>query len=255
MRKLIVMKNLTILFVLMLSSSIYSQDAKFLIFVNADSAIIKIDNKVVGFARTDTSFIVPVSPGKHQVSASWGRENLKSQKIKINAGESLELEFEFAEAKKTIPNDSWKDPVIIETEKLIESINFQEGSKEDSVFSITEEPTTSQDDSTDSPVFLVTEEPATFQGGDLGKFNIWVSQNVRYPQEAVVKGIKGKVYLQFIVNEKGKVERTKLLRGVHSSLDQEAIRVVMSSPLWIPARQAGKTVKQLFTLPIVFMMN
>lgn len=252
MRKLIVMKNLTILFVLMFSSSIYSQDAKFLIFVNADSAKIKIDNKEVGFARADTSFIASVTPGKHQVSASWGQENLKSQKIKINAGESLELEFEFADVKKTIPNDSWKDPAIMEAEKLI---NFQEGSKEDSVFSITEEPTTSQDDSTDSPVFLVTEEPATFQGGDLGKFNIWVSQNVRYPQEAVVKGITGKVYIEYIVNEKGKVVKAKILRGVHSSLDQEAIRVVMSSPLWNPARQAGKTVKQMFTLPIVFRMK
>lgn len=107
----------------------------------------------------------------------------------------------------------------------------------------------------EEPAFLVVEEPATFQGGDLGNFNVWVSQNIKYPQLAVENGISGKVYVQFAVNAKGQVVDAKVLRGVDPSLDQEAIRVVQSSPKWTPPKQGGRPVKQLFTLPVVFRLQ
>lgn len=103
--------------------------------------------------------------------------------------------------------------------------------------------------------FLVVEEPATFQGGDLSQFNVWVLQNIKYPQLAVENGISGKVFVQFAVNAKGQVVDTKVLRGVDPSLDQEAIRVVQSSPKWTPPKQGGRPVKQLFTLPVVFKLQ
>jgi periplasmic protein TonB len=107
----------------------------------------------------------------------------------------------------------------------------------------------------EEPVFLVVEEPATFQGGDLGNFNAWVGQNIKYPQLAVENGISGKVFVQFAVNAKGQVVDAKVLRGVDPSLDQEAIRVVMSSPKWTPPKQGGRPVKQQFTLPVVFRLS
>jgi protein TonB len=103
--------------------------------------------------------------------------------------------------------------------------------------------------------FLVVEEPATFQGGDLSNFNAWVLQNIKYPQLAVENGISGKVYVQFTVNQKGMVTDAKVLRGVDNSLDQEAIRVIQSSPKWTPPKQGGRPVKQLFTLPVVFKLQ
>lgn len=107
----------------------------------------------------------------------------------------------------------------------------------------------------DEPAFLVVEEPATFQGGDLTNFNAWVGQNIKYPQLAVENGISGKVYVQFAVNNKGQVVDAKVLRGVDPSLDQEAVRVVLSSPKWTPPKQGGRPVKQLFTLPVVFRLQ
>jgi periplasmic protein TonB len=107
----------------------------------------------------------------------------------------------------------------------------------------------------EEPAFLVVEEPATFQGGDLSNFNAWVLTNIKYPQLAVENGISGKVYIQFAVNAKGKVVDTKVLRGVDPSLDQEAVRVVNSSPSWTPPKQGGRPVKQLFTLPVVFKLQ
>ena len=107
----------------------------------------------------------------------------------------------------------------------------------------------------DEPAFLVVEEPATFQGGDLNNFNAWVGQNIKYPQLAVENGISGKVYVQFAVNNKGQVVDANVLRGIDPSLDQEAIRVVQSSPRWTPPKQGGRPVKQLFTLPVVFRLQ
>jgi protein TonB len=103
--------------------------------------------------------------------------------------------------------------------------------------------------------FLAVEEPATFRGGDLNKFSLWVSANISYPQIAVENSISGKVYIQFVVNEKGFVENVEVLRSAHLALDAEAVRIVSKSPQWAPPRQGGKRVRQLFTFPVTFTLN
>jgi TonB family protein len=103
--------------------------------------------------------------------------------------------------------------------------------------------------------FIAVEMPATFRGGDLSEFNVWVVQNIRYPAEAVEKSIYGRVYVQFVVNEKGRVADVKVLREVHPALDAEALRVIKASPLWTPPRQGGRVVRQLFTLPVEFKLQ
>ncbi len=104
-------------------------------------------------------------------------------------------------------------------------------------------------------VFLIVEEQATFQGGDVGAFREWVIKNIKYPAVAQENGIKGKVYVQYAVNSKGEVCDVKVVRGVDPSLDKEAVRVIMSSPLWEPAKQRGTRVKQQFTIPINFQLQ
>ncbi|MDE5708824.1 MAG: M48 family metalloprotease [Alistipes sp.] len=47
--------------------------------------------------------------------------------------------------------------------------------------------------------FLVAETMPKFQGGDLSSFRMWVMQRVRYPQEAMNRGIEGRVVLSFII--------------------------------------------------------
>jgi TonB family protein len=104
-------------------------------------------------------------------------------------------------------------------------------------------------------VFLVVEEQATFNNGGLSAFNKWLSENIKYPQEAYEQGISGKVYVQFVVNEIGTVEKVKVLRGEHPVLNEEAIRVIMESPTWRPAKHGGRLVKQMFTMPINFNLT
>jgi periplasmic protein TonB len=107
----------------------------------------------------------------------------------------------------------------------------------------------------EEPVFIVVEEQASFQGGDVNSFREWVTKNLKYPPIAAENGISGKVYIQYAVNSKGDVVDVKVVRGVDPSLDKEAVRVIMSSPKWEPAKQRGVKVKQQFTIPIAFILQ
>ncbi|MBN2275224.1 MAG: TonB family protein [Bacteroidales bacterium] len=104
-------------------------------------------------------------------------------------------------------------------------------------------------------VFIIVEDMPTFQGGDQNAFRTWIQQNLRYPEIAQENGISGKVYVQFAVNSRGEVVDVKVVRGVDPALDKEAVRVVSSSPKWVPGKQRGKPVKVQFTFPIVFVLQ
>jgi protein TonB len=99
------------------------------------------------------------------------------------------------------------------------------------------------------------EENATFEGGDLNNFSAWVKERIMYPAMASEAGITGKVFVQFSVNREGKVVDVKVVRSVHPSLDNEAVRVIQSSPRWTPAKQSGTAVKQNFVIPIAFQLQ
>jgi len=107
----------------------------------------------------------------------------------------------------------------------------------------------------DEPALVFVEEQAAFQEGDTNDFREWVQKNLTYPPEAVKAGIFGRVTVQFTVNSAGKIGDIKIIRGVSPMLDKEAIRVLETSPDWIPAKAGGKNVKQQFVIPVVFALE
>lgn len=107
----------------------------------------------------------------------------------------------------------------------------------------------------DNIAVLFVEEPATFDGGNLNTFHKWVSEHIKYPEEAINIGLEGKVTLQFVVGKKGNVEDVIILRGADVLLDKEATRVLLSSPAWKPGRQGGRDVRQQFSLPLTFKLQ
>jgi len=106
----------------------------------------------------------------------------------------------------------------------------------------------------EAEVFFIVENMPEFPGGDL-ELRKHIAQSVQYPEIAKENGIQGRVFVQFVVNQKGKVEQVKVVRGVDPSLDKEAIRVIESLPDWKPGSQRGKPVKVSFTVPINFQLN
>jgi TonB family protein len=103
-------------------------------------------------------------------------------------------------------------------------------------------------------VYFEVEVMPEFQGG-ISALQDYLIKNIQYPEQAKKDSITGKVYVQFIVDEIGKVGGTKVLKSVNPLLDAEAIRVISSMPAWIPGKNNGKTIKVAYTIPIMFALK
>lgn len=103
--------------------------------------------------------------------------------------------------------------------------------------------------------FQLVEEKPSFNGGDANEFSKWVNSKLQYPEIAKENGVQGRVTLQFTVNPDGSVSNVKVLRGVDSSLDKEAMRVVSMSPKWKPGKQRDRAVKVTYTFPVIFQLR
>lgn len=91
---------------------------------------------------------------------------------------------------------------------------------------------------------------------DISQFmNLWVYQYIKYPQYALEKGIQGTVQVTFIVEKDGKVTNATVTRGVHESLDSEALKVVSASPKWRAGRVNGEKVRTYVSIPIEFKLE
>ena len=104
-------------------------------------------------------------------------------------------------------------------------------------------------------IFVVVEDMPTFKGGDVNKFRDWVQKRVKYPQIAAENGIQGKVYIMFVVEPDGSVSNVSIMRGVDPALDEEAIKVVESSPKWSPGKQRGAPVRVRFSITVNFQLQ
>lgn len=144
-----------------------------------------------------------------------------------------------------------EDDVAIENEILFED---DETDFDDEIqmydFEVTEEQEEEEEE-----IFVVVEDMPTFRGGDVNKFRNWVQQRVKYPQIAAENGIQGKVFLMFVVEPDGSVSNVTIMRGVDPALDNEAIRVVESSPKWAPGKQRGAPVRVRFSITVNFQLQ
>ena len=95
----------------------------------------------------------------------------------------------------------------------------------------------------------------TFRGhSDLSLFSEWVNRNLKYPKDAKDAHVEGAVKLQFTVGTNGGVQEVQILKGVYPSLDNEALRVIRSSPKWKPGIKDGKPVRVTYTYTINFIL-
>jgi protein TonB len=85
----------------------------------------------------------------------------------------------------------------------------------------------------------------------LAKF---LQSNLIYPYDARENRISGKVWVNFIVDEQGKIIDAKILKGVGFGCDEEALRVIKLMPRWKPGSLKGRPVKVSFNQPIIFTM-
>ena len=93
-----------------------------------------------------------------------------------------------------------------------------------------------------------------FPGGESGMMK-FLTENVKYPKEALDKGITGRVLVEFVVERDGSINDVKIMKSVDPILDNEAIRIVKAMPKWEPGTMNGKAVRVKHTLPVTFRLN
>ena len=104
--------------------------------------------------------------------------------------------------------------------------------------------------------YQMVEDKPTFRGGDMNEFSRWVNENLKYPDEAKKNGIQGRVMLQFTITKEGKLTDLSVLKGADPILDEEALRVVGSSPdEWTPGKVEGEAINVVYAFPVIFQLN
>ncbi len=103
--------------------------------------------------------------------------------------------------------------------------------------------------------FTIVEQYPKFQGGDYSTFLKFVFEHLKYPPQARRMGIEGKVFVQFVVDDKGKVKDVEVVKGIGAGCDEEVLRVVKSSPDWEPGKQRGVPVNVRMIVPVKFSLN
>lgn len=98
-------------------------------------------------------------------------------------------------------------------------------------------------------IYSFVESTPEYPGG-YEKMMIFLAENLQYPSEIKEAGISGKVIVQFVVTEKGKLEDIKITKDPCEGCGEEVIRVIKMMPDWKPGYQNGKPVNVRFNLPI-----
>lgn len=92
-----------------------------------------------------------------------------------------------------------------------------------------------------------------FKGGRKALIN-YLSTNISYPVYAKEAKIEGTVFVGFVVEKDGSITEAQIMKSVHDALDEEALRVIIQMPKWIPGIQNGETVRVKFTVPVKFKL-
>lgn len=115
---------------------------------------------------------------------------------------------------------------------------------------VSENGATSQEEKIHTAVETLPEYP-----GGMTAMMDFMGKNVKYPEEAQKEKIEGRVVVKFVVEADGRIGDATVVKGVHPSLDKEAVRVVKSMPKWIPGKVDGKPVACYFNIPVSFKLD
>ena len=102
-------------------------------------------------------------------------------------------------------------------------------------------------------IYKSAEQMPQFPGGEAALMK-YIKSHIQYPAEALKNRTEGRVIVQFVVDNTGKIGEVKVVRSVDKDLDKEAVRVCRSMPKFTPGRMNGKAVSVWYTLPVTFTL-
>lgn len=81
-----------------------------------------------------------------------------------------------------------------------------------------------------------------------------LNECIKYPEIARKAGVEGRVFVQFVVDEQGRVTDPVVTRGIGAGADEEALRCVRMVK-FKPGKQRGKPVRVKMSLPVTFKLK
>jgi len=102
-------------------------------------------------------------------------------------------------------------------------------------------------------IFTAVEKSPGFPGGDAA-FGKYLGKAIRYPAIARENNVQGRVILTFVVERDGSLTDIKVVRGIGSGCDEEAVRALKNSPKWTPGIQNGRPVRVQYSVPVAFAL-
>lgn len=93
-------------------------------------------------------------------------------------------------------------------------------------------------------------EPIPKEG--LSDLKTYISNNLKYPKEALDNKIKGTVVLEVTISADGTIKNIIIIKSVGSGCDIEAMRLITSGPIWNPAILNGKAIEAKRQLKVKF---
>ncbi len=90
-----------------------------------------------------------------------------------------------------------------------------------------------------------------YPGGDEARL-FYLRKNIRYPDAAIKGAVQGVVMVVFIIEMDGSLSNVEVSKGIGGGCNEEALRVVKAMPRWEPAKRAGRPVRLMVRMPIVF---
>ena len=106
----------------------------------------------------------------------------------------------------------------------------------------------------ENKIYDVVEQMPQYPGGK-DKLTQYLAMSIRYPKEAEMAGMQGRVIGSFIVEKDGSLTGARIEKSVDKSLDTEALRIINEMPKWTPGMQDGEPVRVKCLVPITFRVS
>eukprot|EP01029_Cantina_marsupialis_P025537 TRINITY_DN67678_c0_g2_i1.p1 TRINITY_DN67678_c0_g2~~TRINITY_DN67678_c0_g2_i1.p1 ORF type:complete len:723 (-),score=105.87 TRINITY_DN67678_c0_g2_i1:42-2051(-) len=198
-----------------------------------EAEVSKLDKKYIIGKRSYVTFLVTKTGevAEARIARSSGKKKVDAKALKIVMSSP---KWKPGKQRGKAVHVSYTVPV---------NFGVKKGGSESKRFTI--------DPNTKDTTYVYVDEMPVFPGGTKALQN-YIAATVKYPSEAFKKGVKGRVFVTFVVNKEGVVDQARVIRGVETSLDKEALRAVTAMPKWMPGIEKGKAVDVSYTVPINF---
>jgi len=148
-----------------------------------------------------------------------------------------------------------KDPPPAVEELKDQNISTVTQEGEDGPVGPVEVVTIIEEEKPEEPVSFAQEMPQ-YPGGEL-QMQKDIMENAPYPEMEKENNIQGKVYVQFVVEKDGSVTGVRVQRGVQGgpNLSRVAENAVKKLKKFAPAKQNGRPVRLVMTIPVNFTLK